>query len=177
MPLKGKYLLAVIEAVSPGKDSLVRSYKVGYGIPNETRDITKYKGRRWVTITHSAQRLSLLLSFKEQEEPLTEEGGNTISKSSAESEPGSEAVVEINSVIESSTKDGDKSTLKSTAEDESVPESVVDGNSVVQSSPNNEDNSTFKYIQLQGRYKPLGANSLAKVNYGDVFYLKGFGLS
>ena len=74
---------------------LARSCTVGYGIPRDVRDISKYKGRRWVTITHSAQRLSLLLSFEEQEEPLTEEGGNTISKSSAESEPGSEAVVEL----------------------------------------------------------------------------------
>ena len=90
-----KNLNVHLEAVSPGKDGLARSCTVGYGIPRDVRDISKYKGRRWHTITHSAQRLSLLLSFEEQKEPLTEEGGNTISKSSAESEPGSEAVVEL----------------------------------------------------------------------------------
>ena len=57
-PLKGKYLLAIIEAVSPGKDNLVRSCKVGYGIPKETGNITKYEDRRWVTITQSVQTLS-----------------------------------------------------------------------------------------------------------------------
>ena len=54
---KGKYLLTVVEAASPGKDKLVRSCKVGYGIHRETKDITKYEGRRWVRITRSVQRL------------------------------------------------------------------------------------------------------------------------
>ena len=104
--MKVKYFLAVVEAASPGKDGLVRFYGIfyGYGIPRETRYITKYVGRRWVPITHSVQRLSLLLAVEEQEKPLTVEGGNIIPKASAESEPGSEAVVEINSA----DKTGDK---------------------------------------------------------------------
>ena len=53
MPLKGKYLLAVVEAVSPGKDGLVRSCKVGYGIPKETGDITKYIHRQKVGDNYS----------------------------------------------------------------------------------------------------------------------------
>ena len=45
-PMKGKYLLAIVKAVNPGKDRLVRSCKVGYGIPKETGDITKHESRR-----------------------------------------------------------------------------------------------------------------------------------
>ena len=91
-----KNLKVHCEAVAPGKDGLVRSCKVGYEIPRETRDITKYKGRRWVTITCSVQRLSLLLAVEEQEKPLAVEGGEVIPKASAENELGSEAIVEIN---------------------------------------------------------------------------------
>ena len=32
-PTKGKYIMAIVEAISVGKDRLVRSCKVGYGIP------------------------------------------------------------------------------------------------------------------------------------------------
>ena len=85
-PMKGKYLLAVVEAVNPGKDGLVRSCKVGYGIPKETGDITKYEGRRWVTITCSVQRLTLLLAVEEQDIPLTVEGGNVVNKFTSEDE-------------------------------------------------------------------------------------------
>ena len=63
--------MAVIETASPGKDGLVRSCSIGYSIPKDTKDVTQYKGRRWVTITHSVQRLSLLLDIEEQDRPLT----------------------------------------------------------------------------------------------------------
>ena len=116
-PMKGKYLLAVVEAVSPGKDGLVRSCTVGYGIPRETKDITKYEGRRWVTITRSVQRLSLLLAVEEQERPLTVEGGNVITKASAESESGAESVVEGNADVESSLSNENISTFQSDAEE------------------------------------------------------------
>ena len=33
-PVKGKYLMAIVEDVSVGKDGLVRSCKVGYGVPH-----------------------------------------------------------------------------------------------------------------------------------------------
>ena len=65
--------MAVVEAVSIGKDGLVRSCKVGYGVPHEAKDIHCYTGRRWVSITHSIQRLSLLLAVEEQTETLTME--------------------------------------------------------------------------------------------------------
>ena len=38
-PMKGHYILAIVEAVSVGKDGLGRSCKVGYGIPRETKDV------------------------------------------------------------------------------------------------------------------------------------------
>ena len=74
-PVKGHYIMAVIEAVTAGKDDLVWSCKVSYGIPCSTKDVTKYDGRRWVSINHSVQRLSLLLTVEEQERPLTIEAG------------------------------------------------------------------------------------------------------
>ena len=63
--------MAVVETVSTGKVSLVISCRVGYGVPKETKDVSQYKGRRWVSINHSIQRLSLLLAMEEQERPLT----------------------------------------------------------------------------------------------------------
>ena len=58
--------MAIVEAVSAGNGSLVRSCKVSYGIPYNTKDITKYNGRRWASINCSVQRLSLLLAIEEQ---------------------------------------------------------------------------------------------------------------
>ena len=34
-PTKGKYIMAIVEAISVGKDGLMRSCKVGYGIPEK----------------------------------------------------------------------------------------------------------------------------------------------
>ena len=73
--IKGHYIIAIDEAISAGKDNLVQSCRVGYGIPNNTKDISKYTGRRWVSINCSVQRLSLLLAVEEQERPLTIEAG------------------------------------------------------------------------------------------------------
>ena len=72
-PVKGKYVMTIVEAVSIGKDGLVRSCKVIYGVPRGTKDVHRYKGRRWVSISRSIQILNLLLATEEQTKPLTVE--------------------------------------------------------------------------------------------------------
>ena len=76
--------MAVVESVSPSKDGLVRSCSVGYRIPKETKELSQYVGPsgrkyncssyvggKWVTLTRSVQRLTLLLPVEEQIRPLT----------------------------------------------------------------------------------------------------------
>ena len=38
-PIKGHYLMTIVEAVSAGKNNLVQSCKVGYGIPHNMKDV------------------------------------------------------------------------------------------------------------------------------------------
>ena len=156
-PLKGKYLLAIVEAVSPGMDGLVRSCKVGYGIPKETGDITKYVGRRWVTITRSVQRLSLLLAVEEQDKPLTVEGGNIVVKSTDESVSDAASVVERNSV-ETTDKDStvpveamDKDSTVPVEVMEEVPAGVEDVAAAVEEEENYQDTQEEQDLGEGGR--------------------------
>ena len=49
-PIKGHYIIAIVETVSTGKYGLVSSCRVGYGITFNTKDASQYKGRRWVLL-------------------------------------------------------------------------------------------------------------------------------
>ena len=73
-PLKGKYLMGVVEEVSPGRDGLVRSCVVGYTVPNKRDVLGKYTGGRRISVRRSIQRLTLLLPVEEQLEPLQVDG-------------------------------------------------------------------------------------------------------
>ena len=72
-PVKGKYLLAIVEEVKESKDGFVRSCVVRYRIPDPkavVRAMRKEKKRypmgKEVKITRSVQRLTLLLPVEEQ---------------------------------------------------------------------------------------------------------------
>ena len=69
-PVKGKYTLAIVESVVPGKDGRVRSCSVGYRIPKSQEPVRQYTGGRWVSLTRSVQRLTLLLPVEEQTVPM-----------------------------------------------------------------------------------------------------------
>ena len=42
-PIKGHYVMTVVETVSPGKDGLVRFCRFGYGVSKDTKDVFQYK--------------------------------------------------------------------------------------------------------------------------------------
>ena len=72
-PVKGKYLLAIVEEVKKSKDGFVRSCVVRYRVPDPkavVRAMGKEKKRypmgKEVKITRSIQRLTLLLPVEEQ---------------------------------------------------------------------------------------------------------------
>ena len=77
-PIKGKYILGIVEAVKASKDELVRSCVVGYRIPNSKDPIGKYSGGRKVSVTRSVQRLTLLLPVEEQHGEVTVEGDHIL---------------------------------------------------------------------------------------------------
>ena len=72
-PLKGKYIMAKVEEVVTSKDGLVRSCTVGYRVPKKEAPRV-YTGGKWISLTRSVQRLTLLLPVEEQDSPLTVEG-------------------------------------------------------------------------------------------------------
>jgi len=52
-PLKGKYILGMVESVKQSEDNLVRSCVVGYSIPNSRDPIGKSSGSRKVSVSRS----------------------------------------------------------------------------------------------------------------------------
>ena len=72
-PIKGKYTMAIVESVETSKDGLVRSCDVGYRIPKSTDPVDTYTGGKWISLTRSVQRLTLILPVEEQTNPLTVE--------------------------------------------------------------------------------------------------------
>ena len=75
--LKGKYQLGVVESVEQSADGFVRSCTVGYRIPKAAEPASVYTGGRWISVTRSVQRLTLLLPVEEQAKPLTVENEPT----------------------------------------------------------------------------------------------------
>ena len=73
-PIKGKYQLGVVESTVKSADGLVRSCQVGYKIPTPTKPVDIYEGKgKWISLSRSVQRLTLLLPVEEQAKPLTVE--------------------------------------------------------------------------------------------------------
>ena len=85
-PLKGKYLLAVVDSVNMSRDGLVRSCSVKYRIPKQSDSVSEYSGGRLITLTRSVQRLTLLLPVEEQQKPVEVE--DNIVKEVEMEEPG-----------------------------------------------------------------------------------------
>ena len=72
-PIKGKYLLAIVDEVKESKDGFVRSCVVRYRVPDPTavvkargKEKKRYPMGKEVKITRSVQRLTLLLPVEEQ---------------------------------------------------------------------------------------------------------------
>ena len=74
-PLKGRYVLAVVDSVKEGKDGRVRSCVVKYRIPNSREAADQYTGGKLVKLSRSIQRLTLLLPVEEQSFDLRVENG------------------------------------------------------------------------------------------------------
>ena len=70
-PIKGKYTLGIVDSVKEGDDSLVRSCKVSYVIPNSKDKANSYTPGKRVVVSRSIQRMSLLLPVEEQSKPMT----------------------------------------------------------------------------------------------------------
>ena len=73
--LKKAYKMAVVETVKQSADGLVRSCIVSYRVSNPKDSSENYSGGKLVKISHSVQRLTLLLSVEEQEQNLVIENG------------------------------------------------------------------------------------------------------
>ena len=69
--IKGKYTLGIVDSVKEGEDSLVRSCKVSYVIPNSKDKASSYTPGKRVVVSRSIQRMSLLLPVEEQSKPMT----------------------------------------------------------------------------------------------------------
>ena len=76
--LKGKYLLGIVESIKESADSLVRSCKVSYTLPNPKDSSDAYSGGKKIVISRSIQRLTLLLPVEEQEFPVKVEGNKVV---------------------------------------------------------------------------------------------------
>ena len=77
-PIKGDYVLGVVESIKPGEDKLVRSCTVGYTIPNSKDLLGQYTGGRRISITRSVQRLTLLLPVEEQKQGIDVVGNRVV---------------------------------------------------------------------------------------------------
>ena len=66
-PLKGKYIMGMVDSVKMGPDSRVRSCTISYMSPRSKDAENQYTGGRRIVITRSIQRLSLLLAVEEQD--------------------------------------------------------------------------------------------------------------
>ena len=126
-PLKGKYIMAKVEEVITSKDGLVRSCQVGYKIPAEPSKVYYGKDKwkngkgKWVSISRSVQRLTLLLPVEEQGRKLTVEGDVIKPDVATVEQPGSdgeEDMVEEHEVGEE------------VVEDHGVEEEVLEGDEV-----------------------------------------------
>ena len=69
-PVKGTYILGVVEAVNVGDDGLVRSCSVGYTVGSKKDSVEKYTGGRRIVVSRSVQRLTLVLPVEEQTRSL-----------------------------------------------------------------------------------------------------------
>ena len=69
-PIKGSYILGIVESVKLGNDGLVRSCTIGYTVASKKDSVDKYSGGKRISVTRSIQRLSLILPVEEQESPL-----------------------------------------------------------------------------------------------------------
>ena len=71
--------MGVVESTQKSEDGLVRSCQVGYKIPKEPTKVyygeENWKNGRgkWISVSRSVQRLTLLLPVEEQHKPLTVE--------------------------------------------------------------------------------------------------------
>ena len=86
-PIKGKYLLAIVDEVKGSKDGFVRSCVVRYRVPNPTAVVKatgkveqRYPMGKEVKITRSVQRLTLLLPVEEQTGRLEVNDGLVLSE-------------------------------------------------------------------------------------------------
>ena len=69
-PVKGTYVLGIVEAVNVGDDGLVRSCSVGYTVGSKKDLIEKYTGGKRIVVSRSVQRLTLVLPVEEQTRSL-----------------------------------------------------------------------------------------------------------
>ena len=69
-PIKGSYILGIVESVKLGNDGLVRSCTIGYTVASKKDSVDKYSEGKRISVTRSIQRLSLILPVEEQESPL-----------------------------------------------------------------------------------------------------------
>ena len=66
-PLKRKYFLAKVDLVKQSDDGKVRSCTIGHAVFPKKSKPDCVHGRRWIQVTRSVQRLSLILPVEEQE--------------------------------------------------------------------------------------------------------------
>ena len=69
-PIKGTYVLGIVESVNVGDDGLVRSCSVGYTIGSKKDPADKYTGGKRIVVSRSVQRLTLVLPVEEQTRSL-----------------------------------------------------------------------------------------------------------
>ena len=68
--LKRKYFLNKVDSVKQSDDGKVRSCTVRYAVfPKKSRP-DSVRGRKWIQVTRSVQRLSLILLVEEQVSPV-----------------------------------------------------------------------------------------------------------
>ena len=77
-PIKGKYVLGIVEAAEESNDHLVRSVKVGYMVPNGRDKLAEYTGGRRIVISRSIQKLTLLLPIEDQDTMLQIRDGKIV---------------------------------------------------------------------------------------------------
>ena len=64
--LKGEYRLAVVAAVHPSKDGIIRRVSVRYTVYKSVSKDMQLRGGRAVVIERSVQRLSLIAPVEEE---------------------------------------------------------------------------------------------------------------
>ena len=167
-PIKGKYIMGVVEDVNTSKDKLVRSCSVGYRVPDPKDPPNKYDKKhcgRWVSVKRSIQRLSLLLPVEEQKGDLTVEDNKVIpsvmstqeiSREPSQAKPENSNPEKKAEIVqeEASTQEKDVKTVQNSEKDvKTVHKSEEEGKLVHEDRKDSAQGNDGKTVQKSGQTK------------------------